>query len=140
MLELIAPFSPGPDRSPTVLLVDGDALYRWFVTEALSASGTHVESFTSMADAAACLVAGPGADLVLVDCQTLIDEGAAGRAALARSAAVAPCLLLASADPAGSGVDAPGTTMVQKPVDLGLLVAVVAGRLGPERSAGLPSG
>jgi DNA-binding NtrC family response regulator len=124
---------PEPPRpATTVLLVDSDPLYCWFVREALSGTGVQVVTFPRMTDAAAYLGGHCPAALLLVDCQTLIDQGVSGLAALGRGAALAPCVLLSAAEPAGADVDAPGTTAVEKPVDLDTLVALVESRLERE--------
>ena len=54
----------GPGR-PTVIIVDREALYRWFVTEALDSRGMHVVQFRSMADAAGYLDRHRASDLLL---------------------------------------------------------------------------
>jgi CheY-like chemotaxis protein len=110
----------------TVLLVDREALYRWFVAESLRACGIDVVSCGSPAEALALLRRQAAPDLLIVDGEML--GGDAGTlAAMRAGAGAAPCLVLDSGDLAASGLDA--VTVAVKPVDTTAVVALVTREL-----------
>jgi response regulator RpfG family c-di-GMP phosphodiesterase len=116
---------------PTVIIVDGEALYRWFVSESLATRGVHVVQCRTVAEAAHYLDRRLVADLLIVDAQTAEDEGDATRGTLRRLTASVPSLVLDSSrdTPDGYGEDA---VIVDKPVDSGRLAELVEGRLHPD--------
>jgi CheY-like chemotaxis protein len=116
---------------PTVVIVDSEALYRWFVSESLAAFGVHVVQCRTVGEAASYLAGRGWADLLLVDAQTAADEGDGARGALRRLAASAPSLLLDSSSPGGHESPRDGMDVVEKPDDSGVLVETVNSRLHP---------
>jgi hypothetical protein len=111
----------------TVGIVDADPLYRWFVTEALSARGIDGVEFATVADAAR-FAEGHPADLLLVDHQTLVDECANRPPDLAALARGSFCVLLATAEPGGV-LPQLGVVVVEKPAGLETLMGLVDDRL-----------
>ena len=121
---------------PTVLIVDREPLYRWFVSETLDACDLHVVQFGSMADAVGYFARHGASDLLLVDSQTVADEGPRGLAALGHRARLVPCVILGHAEPEGTVLDLDGLTVVEKPIDVDALVVLVQSRLHPGPSSG----
>jgi DNA-binding NtrC family response regulator len=113
---------------PTVIIVDGDALYRWFVSEALATRGVHVVQCRTVEEAAHYLDRRLLADLLIVDARSAEDGGDAAWRTLRRLAASIPSLVLDSSrrDTRDSyGEDA---VVVEKPVDSSLLAELVESR------------
>jgi len=116
-----------PSRQPTVVIIDREALYRWFVTESLDPVGIRVMPYRTIADAARYVEERPGRTLVLIDAQTLADEGQGGFAQLHARFPSLPCVVLEPESPSASLLHeptAPAPT-AEKPVDSGALVALV---------------
>lgn len=114
----------GPVR-PTALIVDGDSLYRWFVSEALATRGLHVVQCRTLADAADFLHRRCGADLLIVDAQTLRDAGNQAIEMLGRLSLSLRCLLLDASGDAGHDLFPRDIAVVDKPVDPDALVSLV---------------
>jgi DNA-binding NtrC family response regulator len=110
---------------PTVVIADGDSLYRWFVSEALATRDMHVVQCCTVLDAAAFLHRRPGADLLIVDAQTLRDEGGSAMDTLERASRSLPCLLLDSSGHEPHVASAGAIVVVDKPVDTTALIALV---------------
>jgi DNA-binding response OmpR family regulator len=114
---------------PTALIVDGESLYRWFVSEALGARDMHVVQCRTMAEADDFLQRRLFPDLLIVDAQTLQDEGKQAIETLERVSSSLPCLLLDSSHlglhpPTGRDI-----AIVDKPADTNALIALVEARL-----------
>jgi hypothetical protein len=128
MLDLLSPTRSGDQVvHQRVGIVDADPLYRWFVTEALSARGIDGLEFATVAEAARFAQGHPAADLLLVDHQTLIDEYASHPPDL-RALAGGSCVLLATPEPGGA-LPQLGVVVVEKPAGLETLMGLVEGRL-----------
>jgi hypothetical protein len=110
---------------PIVVIADGDSLYRWFVNEALATREVHVVQCRTMSEAAAFLQRRRVADLLIVDAQTLRDEGDAGMDALHRASRSAPCVLLDALNHETHLPSEPDIVVVEKPVDSNVLAALV---------------
>lgn len=117
-----------PSTAATVLLVDREALYRWFVAESLRGCAVAVVPCGSLAEAADALRGATAPALLLVDGELVDERNAAALRDLRDRAAGVPCLVL---DPDGdlpvSRLD--GVTVVAKPVDPAAVIALVAGGL-----------
>lgn len=117
-----------PPAHATVLLVDPEALYCWFVAESLRGCGVDVMTCQSLEEAASLLSGTLAPDLMIIDGEML--EGPAGE--LLRSvraqAGATPCLVLDS-----GGDLSPGrlgaVTVAAKPVDTAAVIALVTGQL-----------
>jgi DNA-binding response OmpR family regulator len=114
---------------PTALIVDGESLYRWFVSEALGARGMHVVQCRTVAEAADFLNRRLPADLLIVDAQTLRDEGKPAMETLDRVSSALPCLLLDSSHFDRHPLPDRDIAVVDKPVDSDALFALVEARL-----------
>jgi hypothetical protein len=112
----------------TVGIVDADPLYRWFVTEALSARGIDGVEFATVAAAARFAEGHPAADLLLIDHQTLTDECANRPPDLAALVRGSSCVLLSTAEPGGA-LPQLGVVVVEKPAGLETLMGLVDDRL-----------
>jgi DNA-binding response OmpR family regulator len=112
----------------TVLLVDREALYRWFVAESLRGCGVDVVACQSLDEAASLLRGAPAPDLLIVD-GDMLDGRAAGTLGGVRAHARAmPCLVLDS----GGDLSAGGlgvVTVAAKPVDTAAVIALVTAQL-----------
>ena len=126
------PHSPRPpgraSPRPTVLLVDREALYRWFVAESLRESGVDVVSCDSLGEAADVICRRAAPDLLIVDGDML--EGRDGEVfrAIRHYTGAAPCLVLDS----GGGLSPNrlgAVTVAVKPVDTDAVIALVASQL-----------
>jgi DNA-binding NtrC family response regulator len=113
---------------PTVIIVDGDALYRWFVSEALATHGVHVVQCCRVDEAAHYLDRCLAADLLIVDAQTAEDEGDAAWGTLHRLARSVPSLVLDSSRREGRDSDGEDAVIVEKPADSSLLAELVESR------------
>jgi hypothetical protein len=111
----------------TVLLVDREALYRWFVAESLRGCGIDVVPCGSLDEATRLLPGLAPPDLLIVDGEML--EGNAGTLGAVRAGlGAAPCLVLDSgADLSTSGLDS--MTIAVKPVDTAAVVSLVTRQL-----------
>jgi DNA-binding NtrC family response regulator len=112
----------------TVLLVDREALYRWFVTESLRGCGVEVVSCGSLDEAARTLREAVAPDLLIVDGDMLEGQEEEALPAMRAYASAAPCLIL------DSGVDLSQShlglvTVALKPVDTAALIALVTSQL-----------
>jgi DNA-binding response OmpR family regulator len=114
----------GPLR-PTVLIVDREALYRWFVSESLNPQGVHAVQCRTLAEAAAYISRHRGIDLVIADAQTVTDEGDDAMAMLSVMARSTPFLLLDSSADDTLGVRVGSATIVEKPVDSSVVARLV---------------
>ena len=116
-----------PPHHATVLIVDREALYRWFVTESLRGCGIDVVPCRSLAEAADALHDLRVADLLLVDSDLVLDRDGGQLRALAQEASVRCVVLDADGDrrsAAGSAL-----TFTDKPVDADAVVRLVTGNL-----------
>jgi DNA-binding NtrC family response regulator len=110
---------------PTVIIVDREPLYRWFVSQSLDARGMHVVQCRTLREAAACLQRFVHADLLLIDGQTVQDEGVEAVALLHRLARSTPCLVLDSTSPSDTHTDVGDAALVEKPVDSTAIVELL---------------
>jgi DNA-binding NtrC family response regulator len=101
----------------TVIIVDREPLYRWFIAESLDLDGTPVIEFGRVADAAQCPALSNRKTVLLIDGQTLRDEGPAPLAALCRQRPDLHYLVLDPAGPGPTRAAAPTLRSVAKPVD-----------------------
>jgi DNA-binding NtrC family response regulator len=104
-------------RYPTVIIVDHEPLYRWFVSQSLDARGMHVVQCRTLREATTCLQRLMTADLLLIDGQTVQDEGVEAVELLQRVARSTPCLVLDSTSPSYTNDDVGDAALVEKPVD-----------------------
>jgi DNA-binding NtrC family response regulator len=116
-------------RYPTVIIVDREPLYRWFVSQALDARGMHVVECRTLREAAACLQRLMVADLLLIDGQTVQDEGVEAIELVQRIARSTPCLVLDSTSPSFTNADVGDVALVEKPVDSTAIVELLARHL-----------
>jgi CheY-like chemotaxis protein len=119
-----------PPFHATVLLVDREALYRWFVAESLRGCGVDVVGCGSMEEAENTLRGAAAPDLLVVDGEMLGGPDAEALRVLRAHAGVVPCLVL------DSGLDVVRTrlgrvTVADKPVDAASVVALVVSQLRP---------
>jgi DNA-binding NtrC family response regulator len=122
----------GPLR-PTVLIVDREALYRWFVSESLSPQGVHVVQCRTLAEAATYMSRHPGADLLIADAQTVADEGVDAMATLSAMERSTPCLVLDSSADDTLRVRIGSATIVEKPVDSSAIARLVDDEIHSDR-------
>lgn len=113
----------GPSR-PTALVVDREALYRWFVSEALGPADVHVVQCRTLDDADVYLRR-QRPDLLIADESTVRDEGPAALEHLTALARSIPCLVFDS-----TGSESPASlreraVVVDKPVDAQALAQLV---------------
>jgi ActR/RegA family two-component response regulator len=101
---------------PTVIIVDREPLYRWFVSQSLDERGLHVVQCRTLGEAAACLRR-MAADLLLIDGQTIQDEGVDAMELLQRVARSVRCVVLDSTSPGYTNDDVGDAALVDKPVD-----------------------
>lgn len=112
----------------TVLLVDHEPLYRWFVAESLRGCGVAVVSCGSMEEAEKALRGAAAPDLLIVDGEALEGQDADALRVMRAYAGVVPCLVLDS----GWDVRRPRlgpVPVADKPVDSDALVALVSSQL-----------
>jgi DNA-binding NtrC family response regulator len=102
---------------PTVIIVDREPLYRWFVSQSLDAREMHVIQCRTLHEAAACLRRRMAVDLLLIDGQTVQDEGAEAMELLQRVAKSTACIVLDSTSPSYTSDDVGDAALVEKPVD-----------------------
>lgn len=118
-----------PPAHATVVLVDREALYRWFVAESLRGCGVDVVACQSLDEAARVLRGTVAPDLLIVDGDML--EGRAGETlrGVRAAAAATPCLVLDSGgDVSASRLGA--VTIAAKPVDTAAVISLVSSQLG----------
>ena len=113
---------------PTVIIVDGEALYRWFVSEALATRGVHVVQCRTVEEAARYIERRLPADLMIVDAQTAEDGGDAAWGTLRRLAVSVPSLILDSSGRDTRDSSGEVGAVVEKPADSSLLAALVEDR------------
>lgn len=123
----VTPVLPPP---ATVLLVDPEALYRWFVAESLYGCGCGVEVVpcASLAEAAHVLPVIAAPDLLMIDGELLEGRGAPALHAIRALAGAAPCVVLDSGGDLGTVRRAP-VTIAAKPVDIAAVVGLVTSQL-----------
>ncbi len=114
----------------TVVLIDPEPLYRWFVAEALGGLGMAVVACASIDEALQVLrLAGP-VDLLMVDGALLDRRGGGGLRVLRDRARSTPCVVLdADGDRWATPPDA--VAIASKPVDTGAIATLVATYLPP---------
>jgi CheY-like chemotaxis protein len=111
-----------------VLLVDGEALYRWFVAESLRGCGVDVVPCGSLAEAATILERSAEPDLLIVDGGMLEGREADTFRAMRAHPGAAPCLVLdPDGDLSSSGLGA--VTLAAKPVDTAAVITLVSSQL-----------
>jgi DNA-binding NtrC family response regulator len=114
-----------------VLLVDREALYRWFVSESLRGCDVEVVPCGSMEDAASVLRGPLALDLLIVDGEMLEGRDAEALHAMCADADAPPCLVLDSGGALStSRLDA--VTVADKPVDTAAVIALVTRHLRRE--------
>jgi DNA-binding NtrC family response regulator len=117
-----------PPAHATVVLVDREALYRWFVAESLRGSGVDVVPCQSLDEAARALDATIAPDLLIVDGDMLEERGGETLGGVRAHSAATPCLVLDSGgDLLGSRLDA--VTIAAKPVDTAAVITLVTSQL-----------
>lgn len=110
------------------MLVDREALYRWFVAESLRGSGVDVVACQSLAEAARLLAGAIAPDLLIVDGDMLEEGGGETLGGVRAHSAATPCLVLDSGgDLLGSRLDA--VTVAAKPVDTAAVISLVTSQL-----------
>ena len=123
------------DRAPkraTILVVDPEPLYRWFVAESLGACEMAVMSAASIEDAAAYLRDSGDVDLLIVDGDLFLASGQA-RCMLRERAGTIPFLVLDSdGDLTRQGFG--NVTVAAKPIDSAALDRLVSSQLGRDVS------
>jgi DNA-binding NtrC family response regulator len=112
----------------TVVLIDREPLYSWFVTESLGALGIRVVTCGSMDEAALVLRQPRPIDLLLVDGSLLDGQENAGLRALRDRARSTPCVVL-DADGAPWARRPDAFVIAAKPVDSEAVAALVATHL-----------
>jgi DNA-binding NtrC family response regulator len=116
-----------PDHA-TVLIVDREALYRWFVAESLHGRGIDVVPCRSLDEATDVLHSlGVAADLLLVDGDLMRGRGGDTFHALSQRAAMRCVVLDDGGDRRRAGASA--MTFADKPVDADAVVRLVTGTL-----------
>ena len=122
---------PGVTAAPahaTVVLVDREALYRWFVAESLRGSGVDVVPCQSLDEAARVLDGTVEPDLLIVDGDLLEERGRETLGGVRAHSAATPCLVLDSGgDLLGNRFDA--VTIAAKPVDTAAVITLVTSQL-----------
>jgi DNA-binding NtrC family response regulator len=111
-----------------VLLVDREALYRWFVAESLRGCGIDVVPCGSLDEAASLLGGRAAPDLLIVDGELLEGRDSGTLGAMRANAGTVPCLVLDS----GGSLSASrlgAVTVADKPVDTAAVIALVTRQL-----------
>ena len=123
------------DRAPkraTILVVDPEPLYRWFVIESLGACEMAVMSAASIEDAAAYLRDSGDVDLLIVDGDLFLASGQS-RCKLRERAGAIPFLVFDSdGDLTRQGFG--NVTVAAKPIDSAALDRLVSSQLGRDVS------
>ena len=109
----------------TVFIVDRESLYRWFVAESLDHEGVQVLPFAGVAEAADCPAVREPRTLLLIDGQTLRDEGPAPLAALRQRLPHLDYLVLEPAPPGPPRAVDAAARSAPKPVDCDAVRALV---------------
>ena len=117
-----------PPVSATVLLVDREALYRWFVAESLRGCGIEVVPCGSMEEATNILCDRSAPDLLVVDGEMLEKPDPAALSEMHAWAGAAPWLVLDSSGELPPGQLGP-VTVADKPVDAAAVVTLVTSQL-----------
>ena len=123
-----------PPAHARVVLVDREALYRWFVAESLRGSGVDVVPCQSLADAGHVLDGAIAPDLLIVDGDMLEGRGGETLGGVRSHSATTPCLVL---DSGGDLLERRlGTvTVAAKPVDPAAVISLVTSQLHRDVSA-----
>jgi DNA-binding NtrC family response regulator len=122
----------GAPKRPTILVVDPEPLYRWFVAESLGACEMAVMSAASIEDAAAYLRDSGDVDLLIVDGDLFLASGQS-RSMLRERAGAIPFLVLDSdGDLTQQGFG--NVTVAAKPIDSAALDRLVSSQLGRDVS------
>jgi len=116
------PTDHAPSRA-TVLVIDPESLYRWFVTESLGGCELDVTAFPSIEDAEAYLRDCGTVDLVIADGELLLGSGKSLRQLRERAGATPLLVLDTDGDLSRQGLG--DATVVAKPVDSTVLVSLV---------------
>jgi DNA-binding NtrC family response regulator len=117
-----------PPAHATVVLVDREALYRWFVAESLRGSGVDVVPCQSLDEAASALREAIAPDLLIVDSDMLEGRAVETLRGVRAEAAATPCLILDSGgDVSLSRLGA--VTVAAKPVDTAAVITLVTSQL-----------
>jgi DNA-binding response OmpR family regulator len=114
---------------PNVAIVDGDLLYRWFVAESLGQDGLSVLQFQNLSDAASYLNTRALPGLMLVDAQTVSDQGVDELVALRRQFPMLPWLVLEPSGPCNVSWTTASAAGTPKPVEPEALRTLVRGHL-----------
>jgi DNA-binding NtrC family response regulator len=109
----------------TVFIVDREPLYRWFVAESLDHDGVQVLPFEGVAEAASCPAVREPRTLLLIDGQTLRDEGPAPLAALRQRLPHLDYVVLEPAPPGPPRAIDGAARSAAKPVDCEAVRALV---------------
>ena len=120
------PADNAPSRA-TVLVIDPEPLYRWFVTESLAGCDVDVMASASIEDAAACLRLSGSVDLLIADGELLLGSGQSLRLLRERAGATPFVVLDADGDLSRQGLG--DATIVAKPVDSAAVVSLVTREL-----------
>lgn len=118
----------------TVVLIDREPLYRWFVTESLGGLGIRVLACGSMDEAALVLRQPRPIDLLMVDGALLDGQEGAGLRAVRDRARSTPCVVL-DADGAPWVLRLDDVVIAAKPVDPEAVAALVATHLRTRNAA-----
>jgi DNA-binding response OmpR family regulator len=117
---------------PNVAIVDGELLYRWFVAESLGQDGLSVLQFQNLSDAASYLNTRALPGLMLVDAQTVSDQGVDDLVALRCQFPTLPWLVLEASGPGNASWTTEGAAATPKPVEPEALRKLVRGHLDSE--------
>jgi DNA-binding NtrC family response regulator len=117
------PTDHAPSRA-TVLVIDPEPLYRWFVTESLGGCEVDVKASASIEDAAAYLRDSGRVDLLIADGDLLLGSDQSLRLLRERAGATAWVVLDSDGDLSRHGLG--GATVVAKPVDSAAVVSLVS--------------
>lgn len=118
----------------TVVLIDREPLYRWFVTEALGGLGISVVACASLDEAAQALQRPLPVDLVMIDGALLDGRNGGGLGAVRDRARSTPCVVL-DADHDGWAPRADAFAVAAKPDDTDGIARLVAFYLQPRTPA-----
>ncbi len=118
----------------TVVLIDREPLYRWFVTEALGGLGISVVPCASIDEAVQVLRLPLHVDLLLIDGALLDGRNHGGLGAVRDRACSTPCIVL-DADHDAGPIRADAFAVAAKPADTDAVVSLVASYLHPRTPA-----
>jgi len=117
-----------PAKLATILVIDPEPLYRWFVTESLGACGMVVMAAASIEGGVAYLGDSGSVDLLIVDGDLFLGSGQL-RCLLRECAGALRCLVLDS-DGDLTRQEFGNVTVAAKPVDSAALARLVTNQLG----------